>query len=155
MLFCAMFFFHELGHVVYAKRVGIYKGVTTFRLYHLSKKIPRRGIGMLPLGVGTETDLEKETLHQRISNCLCGTLAGLPFLIIGWLILPAFERITLIELYMAGYSISLATVLYPTFECIVLVGLYMIGFCVDLVTVLQIAAIGRKKGFEIKLKEVI
>lgn len=150
-----MFFFHELGHVTYAKFVGIYKGVTTFRLYHLSKRIPQKGLGMLILGVGTETDLEKETLHQRISNCLCGTLAGLPFLIIGWLILPAFERITLIRLYIEGYSIDLVNVLYPTFECVMLIGLYLIGFCVDLVTVLQIAVIGRKKGFETKLKEVV
>ena len=155
VLFSAMFFFHELGHVVYAKRVGIYKGVTVFRLYHLSKKIPQKGLGMLILGAGTKTDLEKETLHQRVFNCLWGTLAGLPFLIMGWLILPAFERINLIKLYIEGYSINLATVLYPSFECVVLVGLYMIGFCVDLVNVLQIAIIGRKKGFDLKLKEVI
>lgn len=129
-LFCAMFLSHELGHVAYAKFVSIYKGVTTFRLYHLSKKIPQKGIGMLPLGAGVETDLEKETLHQRIFNCLSGTLTGLPFLIIGWFLLPSFE-------------------------CVTLVGLYIIGYSVDLVTVLQIAIIGRKKGFELKLAEVV
>ena len=154
-LFVCMSSFHELGHVAYAKFIGVYKGVTAFRLYHLSKKIPQKGIGMLILGVGTETDLEKETLHQRITNCLCGTFAGLPILIIGWLILPNFERITLIRLYIEGYSINLVTVLYPTFECVFLIGLYIIGYSGDLVTTLQIAWIGKKKGWEMKLKEVI
>ena len=130
ILFASMFFFHELGHVAYAKSIGIYKKITIFRLYHLSKKIPQKGLGMLPLGAGVETDLEKETLHQRVFNCLCGTLAGLPFLLIGWFFLP-------------------------TFECVTLIMLYMIGYFVDLITVLQIAVIGRKEGFRPKLVEVI
>jgi len=129
-LFCAMSFFHEVGHVVYAKFVGIYKGITIFRLYHLSKKIPQKRIGMLPLGAGTKTDLERETLHQRITNCLCGTLGGLPFLILGWSLLPSFE-------------------------CVFLIGLYIVGYSMDLVTVLQIAPIGRKKGWQLKLAEVV
>jgi len=129
-LFSAMFFFHEMGHVAYATLTRTNKGVTTFRLYHISKKIPQKGIGMLPLGIGTETDLEKETLHQRVFNCFYGTLAGLPFLIVGWFALSAFAWVLLIELYMIGYFI-------------------------DLITVLQIAIIGRKEGFETKIKEVI
>jgi len=129
-LFCAMFFFHELGHVAYAKYVGIYKGVTTFRIYHLSKRIPQKGIGMLPLGAGTETNLDKETLHQRVINCVCGTIVGLPFLIVGWFLLPAFD-------------------------CVALIGLYMVGYSMDLVMVFQIALIGKEKGFGIKLKEVV
>ena len=130
ILFVTMFFFHELGHVAYAKFTGIYKKITVFRLYHLSKKLPQRGIWKLPLGAGVETDLENESLHQRVFNCLCGTLAGLPFLLIGWFFLP-------------------------TFECVALIGLYMIGYSVDSVTVLQIAVIGRKEGFKAKLVEVI
>lgn len=132
ILFVSMFFFHELGHVAYAKFTGIYKRITVFRLYHLSKKLPQTGIWKLPLGAGVETDLENESLHQRIFNCFCGTLAGLPFLIVGWFLLPAFESV-------------------------VLIGLYMVGYSVDLITVLQIAMIGRKNEneFEVKLVEVI
>ena len=125
-----MVFIHELGHVVYAKRVGIYKGVATFRLYHLSEKIPQKGIWKLPLGTGVETDLEKETLHQRIFNCLSGVLAGLPLLIVAW------------------FALS-------TLGTTVLIGSYLGSYCIDLVTVFQIAIIGRREGWDLKLAEVI
>ena len=130
VLFCAMFVFHELSHVAYAKFVNVYKGIAIFRLYHISKKIPHKGIGMLPLGAGVETYLEKETLHQRVFNCLCGTIGGLPFLVIGWFTLSDFGVLIL--------SVS-----------------YLICFSVDFVTVLQIAVIGRKRGWDVKLVEVV
>lgn len=132
ILFGAMAFFHESGHVAYAKWRGIYKGVAIFRLHHLSNKLPERGVWMLPLGAGTETDLDVETLHQRIFNCLCGTVAGLPILLVGWFLLPFFVAITLIALYIVDY-------------------------CGDLVTVIQIAVIGRQRRWDwnVRLAEVI
>ena len=130
ILFVSMLFFHELGHVAYAKFVGIYKGVTTFRLYHLSEKIPQKGMWKLPLGAGVETDLEKETLHQRIFNCLSGVLAGLPFLVVAWFMLSGFSATALIGSYLGSY-------------------------CIDLVSVFQIAIIGKRKGWDLKIAEVI
>lgn len=124
-----MFFFHELSHVAYAKFTGTFKGIAIFRLFHLSKKIPQRGIWRLPIGVGTETDLEKETLHQRVFNCLCGTLGGLSFLVIGWIVLHDFDV----------FILSLA---------------YLIGFFIDSVTVLQVWMVGREKGWGLKLVDV-
>lgn len=130
ILFSSMIFTHELGHVAYAKWAHIYKCVTTFRLHHLSEKIPQRGLWKFPLGVGVETDLNKETLHQRIFNCLSGVLAGLPFLIVAWFMLSGFNTIALVGAYLGSY-------------------------CIDLVTVFQIAIIGRKEGWDLKLAEVI
>ena len=130
ILFSSMIFTHELGHVAYAKWTRIYKCVTAFRLYHLSEKIPQRGLWKFPLGVGVETDLNEETLHQRIFNCLSGVLAGLPFLIVAWFMLSGFNTTALVGAYLGSY-------------------------CIDLVTVFQIAIIGRKEGWDLKLAEVI
>ena len=130
ILFGSMIFTHELGHVAYAKYSKIYKKVTVFRLYHLSEKIPQRGMWKFPLGAGVETDLERETLHQRIFNCLCGVLAGLPFLIVAWFMLSPFSATALVGSYLGSY-------------------------CIDLVTVFQIAVIGRRKGWDLKLAEVM
>lgn len=129
VLFCAMFFFHELCHVVYAKFTGTFKRFAVFRLFHLSSEIPQKGIWKLPIGVGAETNIEKETLHQRVFNCLYGTLGGLPFLLIGWLVLPNFA------------------------VCILATS-YLIGFSVDSVTVFQIGVVSMKKGWKTKLVDV-
>jgi len=130
ILFGSMMVTHELGHVAYAKRVGIYKCVTLFRLYHLSEKITQKGVWKFPLGAGVETDLERETLHQRVFNCLSGVLAGLPFLIVAWFVLHPFTATALVGSYLGSY-------------------------CIDLITVFQIAIIGRRKGWDLKLAEVI
>ena len=130
VLFCGAFFFHELSHIAYAKFVGVYKRTTIFRLYNISKKIPQKGIWRFPIGIAIETNLEKETLHQRVFNCLCGTLGGLPFLVIGLLILPD------VEVFVLFLS-------------------YLVGFSVDLVTVLQVTLIARSKGWKLKLMDVV
>lgn len=128
-LFCAMSFFHELSHILYAKYTGTFKRIAVFRLFDLSKKIPQKGIWKFPIGIGTETHIEKETLHQRVFNCLYGTLGGLPFLLIGWAVLPDF----------GAFILSLS---------------YLIGFSADSVTVLQICFVSKDKEWKTKIVDI-
>lgn len=131
-IFALMFFFHEWGHVIYAKHCCIYKRLKLFRISHLSSKFPKTGVCSLPIGFGVETDLTTETLKQRSLNCLFGIFAGLlPFVLIH---------------VLTGVTAVIGVVLLFT---------YSVCCVVDIATIVELTIKGHKRGFNTKIIDII
>jgi Zn-dependent protease len=128
--FIAAFVLHELGHVVYAKRVGVYKTLRVLTLRDVVVWTAHKKIGLLPLGVCVETYLEEETVEHRMVNCLVGILFGGVIVWCSYFMLRGFEYLALMLCYFVG------------------------GCLLDFVSACQVCVIGMKKGFETKMSEV-